>query len=257
MLTDIHAHVPYSRLAEHLEYAIAHRINPEVHLTGDSLDGMVWEQLAAEAGLIHAAGLSTTIHAPFLDLNPGTLDASIREATRQRMRQTLQAARYLKPRVIVVHPGFDEMHYGDHRIAWMKNSIDFWSEFVQRAEDQGTVLAAENIFDREPSTLKALVEAVDSPAFRHCFDVGHFNLFATVSMEEWFREMGHFMAEFHIHDNHGKWDEHLPIGEGEIDFSRFFGLVKGCAPDAVWTIEAHSAENLQRALRNIRHYVQR
>lgn len=30
MENKIHAHVPYGRLAEHLEYAIANRINPEV-----------------------------------------------------------------------------------------------------------------------------------------------------------------------------------------------------------------------------------
>ncbi len=251
MLTDIHAHVPYKQLAEHLEYAIAHRINPEVYLTADALDAMVWEELAAQARLIHESGLSTTIHSPFLDLNPGALDITIREATRRRMRQTMQVAEFLKPRVIVVHPGFDELHYGDHRMEWLKNSIIFWAEFVSRAESLGTVLAAENIFDREPSTLKGLIEAVDSPCFRHCFDVGHFNLFASIGLEQWFDEMGELVVESHIHDNHGQWDEHLPVGEGEIDFDRFFRLLKRYAPTAVWTIEAHSTEHLQRALKNI------
>jgi sugar phosphate isomerase/epimerase len=255
MHTDIHAHVPYPQLASHLEYAIAHRINPEVYLSADALDTMVWEELAAQAAVIHEAGLTTSIHAPFMDLYSGALDASIREATRRRMRQTLQAAEILKPRAVVVHPGFDELHYGEHRLAWMKNSIAFWGEFVGIAAGINTVLAAENIFDREPSTLKALIESVDSPCFRHCFDIGHFNLFATVDLEEWFRELGDVMVECHIHDNHGVWDEHLPVGEGTIDFDRFFGLVQVHAPGAVRTIEAHSTDHLQRALRNVRGYL--
>lgn len=252
MLKDIHAHVPYTQLSTYLGYAIQHHINPEVYLTSDALDNMIWEELAAEARLLHDAGLKTTIHAPFMDLNPGALDNSIREATRRRMHQTLQAAEFLKPRTIVVHPGFDELHYGDHRMEWMKNSIDFWSEMVPKAAELGTVLAIENIFDKEPANLKMLIEAINSPVFRHCFDIGHFNLFAIVSMEEWFQEMGQYIAESHIHDNHGKWDQHLPVGEGEIDFDRFFPQLRQHAPDAVWTIEAHSTEHLQRAMKNIR-----
>ena len=113
----------------------------------------------------------------------------------------------------------------------------------------------ENIFEREPSTLRGLLEAMDDPCFRHCFDVGHWNMFTTVTLEEWFEALGPFIAESHIHDNHGSADEHLPLGEGVIDFERVFGLLRQHAPNAVWTIEAHSLERLERALKNIEKYV--
>ncbi|HIJ80140.1 MAG TPA: sugar phosphate isomerase/epimerase [Desulfuromonadales bacterium] len=254
MKNNIHAHVPYSRLGEHLEYAITHRINPEIFFPAESLDNLVWEELASLAGAIHDAGLTTTIHSPFLDLNPGAIDSSIRSATRHRIDQVLKAAELVRPRVIVVHPGYDDLHYGDHRLVWLKNSIDFWQEFVPRARELDTILAIENIFEKEPSTLKALLEEIDDPAFRHCFDVGHWNMFTNVSLEEWFGELGSFIAESHIHDNHGTSDEHLPVGEGAIDFKAFFPLLEKYAPDAIWTIEAHSAERLQRALTNMRNY---
>jgi sugar phosphate isomerase/epimerase len=250
-----HAHVPYARLAEHLKYAIANRINPEVYLPAESLDNIVWEELAAHAGALSAAGLATTIHSPFMDLNPGAMDTSIRKATRHRIQQVMKAAELLHPKVIVVHPGFDELHYGDNRLEWLKNSIDFWREFVPQARELGTVLAVENIFEKEPSTLKALLEEIDDPSFRHCFDVGHWHMFATVSLEEWFSELGAYIAESHIHDNHGQSDEHLPVGEGTIDFAGFFALLTRYAPNAVWTIEAHSTERLQRALANIQNYI--
>lgn len=255
MKNKIHAHVPYARLSEHLPFAIANRINPEVYLPAESLDHMIWEELASQAGLLHSAGLETTIHSPFMDLNPGAMDKSIREATRRRIQQVLKAAELLRPGVIVVHPGFDDLHYGDNRLEWLKNSIDFWREFVPQAREQGTILAVENIFEKEPSTLKALLEEIDDPCFRHCFDIGHWNMFTTVTMEEWFSELGSYIAESHIHDNHGLSDEHLPVGEGAIDFAGFFPLLNSYAPDAVWTIEAHSAERLQRALSNINNYL--
>jgi len=255
MKQTIHAHVPYARLAEHLEYAIRHRVNPEVFLSADSLDTLVWEELASHASVLHEAGLATTIHAPFMDLNPGAIDSSIREATRNRIRQVMCAAELLRPRVIVVHPGYDDLHYGDNSLVWLKNSIEFWREFVPQARELGTILAVENIFEKEPSTIKALLDAIDDPSFRHCFDVGHWNMFKTVTMEEWFSELGPYIAECHIHDNNGRSDEHLPVGEGSIDFAGFFPLLTSYAPEAIWTIEAHSTERLQRALSNIEKYV--
>lgn len=255
MKNRIHAHVPYGRLAEHLEYAIANHINPEVFLPAEALDQMVWEELSSLADALHAADLKTTIHAPFLDLNPGAIDPSIRAASRYRIKQVMQAAELLRPRVIVVHPGYDDLHYGDNRMAWLKNSIDFWQEFVPKAAELGTILAVENIFEKEPSTIKALLDAVDAPCFRHCFDIGHWNMFTTVTLEEWFGQLGEYVVESHIHDNHGQRDEHLPVGEGAIDFGKFFPLLNKYAPSAVWTIEAHNTEHLQRALINIQNYI--
>jgi sugar phosphate isomerase/epimerase len=255
MNRKIHAHIPYLRLFENLEYILRERINPEVYFSCDALDSFTNERLQSAARLLQAAGLSTTIHAAFLDLNPGALDATIREATRRRFQQIFQAAEILKPRVIVFHPGFDELRYGSSRAAWLENSINFWREFLPRAKAIGTVIAVENIFEKEPSTLRELMEAIGDPCFRHCFDVGHWNMFTTVGMEEWFTELGPFMTELHLHDNNGRADEHLPIGEGQIDFDLFFSLVKRCAPDAVWTIEAHTIERLERAFTNIAKYL--
>lgn len=251
----IHAHVPYPRLSANLDYILARRLNPEIFLPAEALDQIIWEELAAQAGALHAAGLATTIHAPFMDLNPGALDASIREATRRRFQQVFQAAGLLRPRVIVFHPGYDELRYGDNRMAWLKNSIAFWRDFLPLAGEVGCIIAVENIFEKETSTLRGLLEAVDDPAFRHCFDVGHWNMFTTVTLEEWFAELGPFIAECHIHDNHGRADEHLPPGEGVIDFERVFGLLRQYAPDAIRTIEAHTIERLERALKNIGRYL--
>jgi len=255
MTNDIHAHIPYPQLSQHLAFLVERHINPEIYLPAHALDSMVWEKLAAQAQTLHGAGLATTIHSPFMDLNPGALDASIREATRQRFRQVFKAAELLRPRVIVVHPGFDELHYGDSRLEWLSNSILFWREFVPCARELNTVIAVENIFEKEPSTLRALLEEIDDPCFRHCFDVGHWNMFTTVQLEEWFADLGPYIAECHIHDNHGHADEHLPPGEGEIDFDLLFGLLKHYSPGSVRTIEAHSIEHLQRALKNIGKYL--
>lgn len=255
MNRKIHAHVPYLRLFDNLDHILRERINPEVYFSCEALDTFTRERLATAAHLLRDAGLATTIHAAFMDLNPGAMDATIRQATRTRFEQVFQAAEILGPRVIVFHPGLDELRHGNSRAAWLRHSIDFWQGLLPRATAINSTIAVENIFEKEPSSLRDLLEAIDSPSFRHCFDVGHWNMFSTVGLEEWFAELGSFMAEIHLHDNYGQADEHLPLGEGEIDFDQLFDLVDRFAPDAVWTIEAHSNERLERSLRNIRKYL--
>ncbi len=255
MNNQVFAHIPYNFLRDNLSLVIGRRINPEIFLPCDVLDALVPEELTAIATALGENGLQATIHGPFMDLNPGSFEPLLREATLHRFRQALDAAAILKPRVMVLHPGYDKWRYGGSQDAWFKNSLDSWREVLARAEEIGCVIAVENIFEEEPATLRALLETFDSPLLRHCFDVGHWNMFTKVGMEEWFAELGQFIAETHIHDNFGLKDDHAPIGEGNIDFDLFFSLMERYAPHAAWTIEAHSREALERALVNIEKYL--
>jgi sugar phosphate isomerase/epimerase len=254
MSSTVFAHLPYPQTFQQLDYLIARRINPEIFFSGDALDAVIPEELAGVAEVLGANGLKCTIHAPFMDLSPGSPEPLLRKATSHRFSQVLAAAAILKPEIIVFHPGYDRWRYGDIRDKWLGYSIETWQAVLERAEPIGCVVAVENIFEEEPSTLLALIEAVNSPRFRHCFDVGHWNLFKKVGLEEWFAALGSYIAETHIHDNRGLRDDHAPLGEGNIDFPLFFSLMKRCAPAAAWTIEAHSREKLERALINLRSY---
>jgi len=33
------------------------------------------------------------------------------------------------------------------------------------------------------------------------------------------------LVHIHMHDNHGVWDEHLPLGQGAIDYPDFFAAL--------------------------------
>ncbi len=251
----VFAHVPYWFLQKNLAVVLDRRVNPEIHISGEAFDSLDPAELGKIAMALAEHGLRTTMHAPYVDLNPGSTERLVREATMLRFRQLFDAAEVLRPKVIVIHPGYDRWRYGDHRELWLKNSIDTFREIIERAARIDCVVAVENIFEEEPSTLKALFQALDSPLFRHCFDTGHWNLFVKVSMEEWFAEVGPYIAEAHIHDNSGTRDDHNAIGEGNIDFDLFFRLMEKYAPDAVWTLEAHSKETLERAMVAIGKYV--
>lgn len=248
-------HIPFSRFAEHRNFIFEERINPELFIPANLIDSTLlddFEQLSAE---LVSHNLCCTIHAAFMDLNPGSVDPLIREVTGRRVEQTLVIAEVLRPKVVVFHPGYSRIAHGSVRESWIENSVDFWKRQIPLINGAGCRVAIENIFEEEPSTLLALLEQLDPALFGHCFDAGHFNLFATVTLEEWFARLGERIIECHLHDNHGSADEHLPVGEGEIDFPAVTALLRRYAPAAIWTLEAHSKERLIRSRQNIKKYL--
>lgn len=249
------AHIPWSRLLEHRAYLLKERVNPELHLSADALDTLDTVLLQEFSGQLADHGLSCTIHAPFMDLNPGSIDRSVRETTRQRVEQTLECARVLKARVVVFHPGYSRLTYGSAVDLWVANTVAFWQQQSARIRQSGCQVALENIFEEEPGTLLQVLQQLDRSLFGHCFDSGHFNMFAQVSLEAWFASLGGYIIESHLHDNHGLADEHLPLGEGTIDFQQVTDLLKQYAPQAVWTLEAHSLERLERSRKAVNNYL--
>jgi sugar phosphate isomerase/epimerase len=255
----IHAHVPFSQVQLHLDYMIEKSVHPEIFLSGEVLDSTLPEQIESVSASLANSGISCTIHAPFMDLNPGSDERLLREATRRRFQQVCDAAAILKPKSMVFHPGYDRWRYGEKQSTWLGHAIESFKTVLAATETVGCTIAVENIFEEEPSTLLALIESLNHPRLRHCFDVGHWNLFhaSGIGLEEWFAALGSHIAEVHIHDNKGVADDHAPVGEGEIDFELYFRLMDSYAPDAVWTIEAHSRACLERAVHNIARFARR
>ncbi|NVO00804.1 MAG: sugar phosphate isomerase/epimerase [Geobacteraceae bacterium] len=253
MPRTIHAHVPFPQVQLNLDFMLSKGVHPEIFFTGEMLDNALPEEIESVATALHASGLSCTIHSPFMDLNPGSDELLIREATRRRFKQICDAALILRPLSMVFHPGYDRWRYGEKQAAWLGHSIETFSEVLRQTEPIGCTIAIENIFEEEPSTLLALIESFSDKRVRHCFDVGHWNLFHApkIGLKEWFNALGAHMGHLHIHDNSGTRDDHAPIGEGNIDFELYFSLVKQYAPDAIWALEAHSKGCLERAVSSI------
>lgn len=252
MNNKVFAHLPYRYLGTYLEYILERRVNPELFFNAEALDSLVTEELVSYAEALAADGIQCTIHAPFMDLNPGSPEPLIREATAKRFSQVMDAAEILRPVSMVFHPGYDRWRQGESQKEWLGYALETFRPVLDRALKIGTAIAVENIFETEPSTLKGLLDAVDSPSFRHCFDVGHWNLFKTVGMDEWFSVLGPYIAHVHVHDNNGLRDDHMPLGDGSIDFDLYFRLMKQYAPDAIYAIEAHDREKVELALERLK-----
>ncbi len=253
----IQVHLPYPLLSARYDEVLGLGIDPEVYIDGEDLvvaDRDFLRRAGAEFG---ARGLRITQHGPYLGLNPASPDEERRRLTVSRYHSAFEAAEALGAVNIVLHAGYSRRTYGGDVARWLELSMKTWPQFVRRAEDAGMTIAAENILEREPGPLKRLVEEIDSPAFRLCIDSGHLNVFSEVDFEEWFRTLGPYIAELHLHDNNAEVDEHLPLGEGSIDFVRYFGLLQKYDVRPVYTIEPHSEEAFPRAIEAARRFIAR
>ncbi|MBI5694959.1 MAG: sugar phosphate isomerase/epimerase [Nitrospirae bacterium] len=88
-----------------------------------------------------------------------------------------------------------------------------------------------------------------------CLYVGHREIFSELSGVEWVRGFGKRIYELHLHDNLGAADDHMPIGEGVIDFDGLFEEVRALVIDPVYTLEAHSAEDAMVSLERVKRYL--
>jgi sugar phosphate isomerase/epimerase len=250
-MEPIHIHIPYPHLRDFLPLVRNRRYDLEIYLSSAVLDQIEKQDLEQMIGRFDW-NPRLTLHAPFMDLNPGAVDPMVRSVTQVRFRQFMNAAAILKPRAAVFHAAYDRWRYSGRTDVWLENSVDTWRIVMDAASRIGTRVAVENVFDEDPEALRMLIEKVNSPDFGFCFDTGHFNLFSTVPMEAWFASLGCHLVEVHLHDNDGTADSHWALGRGVVDFEKFFSLMNDHAPVPVFTIEAHDKEDIETSLERVR-----
>jgi sugar phosphate isomerase/epimerase len=254
-MEPVHVHIPYGKLRDYLALIRKRKYDLEIYLPASVLGQL--ERIDLEVLLDNLDwGPALTIHAPFMDLNPGAVDPMVRSATQMRFKQVLSVASVLKPRAVVFHAAYDRWRYAGKRELWLENSMETWPrvmEIASRIPDMR--IAVENVFDEDPEALSMLIERINNPQFGFCFDTGHFNLFSTMTMEEWFERLGRHLIEVHLHDNGGAEDSHKALGSGTVDFARFFRLINEHRVRPVYTLEAHEPEDIEPSLEKIRTFL--
>jgi sugar phosphate isomerase/epimerase len=244
--------IPWVEIENYIEKVLNLDLAPEIAIKGPELDSLDETLLDRIAQTLEQAKVRPTVHAPFFDLNPGALDPLIRQVTLQRLSQALSVAGRLNAHLMVIHPGFDKWRYPNLDQVWLSLAKDFFPPLLEQAKACGCRLAIENIYEEAPDTLVQLVDEIDSEWFGLCFDVGHWHLFGKRPMAEWLEAISPRLFHLHLHDNHGRADEHLPVGDGTIDFTPLKLYLHKVPTLPSMTLEAHSAEHLERSLQQVR-----
>lgn len=231
-----------------LDRFLARKVNPEFGLDPTLMDKVdtAWHQAMADR--FAEAGRPCALHLPFFDLQPGSADQLIAEATRQRLSRAMQVARIYNPRHLVAHARYDHLLYMHTYPLWKQRSLDTWQRTLD-AWPEHPPLYLENTFEPDPATVTELVEELSRDLGRTvglCFDVGHWYSFAQGSrldnLEQWLDAAATCLGHLHLHDNDGSFDQHLGMGQGDVPWKAVFeGIAqRGLTPSV--TFEPHGDE---------------
>ncbi len=193
--------------------------------------------------------LRFSIHAPYADTNLAADDDLIREWILKRVRASIRFASELDARCVVVHPGWttatDRFMKGR---AWELNLRSLrW--LLRYAEEYGVDMLIENVPDSMPYLLvsaedfQLFYEEMEQP-MGMVLDVAHANLNGEVA--EFTRRFGDRIRHVHVSDNDGESDQHLPIGDGGIDWERVMNMLREGGFNGWVVVESYS--DVQRCL---------
>ena len=231
-----------------LELFLQHRLQPEIGLEGTCLYDEDIAEFRKIHKLLHERGLQCTLHAPFMDLAPGSNDPYILEKSRAKLRRAIELAAIFRPRSIVCHLQYEENKHGYFFDRWLGNSLASWRQLSQLAAGLGVAIMLENTYETAPKVHRTVLSELNSPAVGFCLDVGHLGAFAKASWRDWLPEMLPWLGQLHIHDNTGEKDLHLAPGQGNFDFPGLFDFLRQHDRHPIITLEPHSREDLWQAL---------
>ena len=98
-----------------------------------------------------------------------------------------------------------------------------------------------------PYDIGRVIEIVNRDNVGILLDIGHANIAVTLdlpkrkslSLPEYIRAIPAEIVEVHLHDNHGREDEHLNPGEGNIDFESVFSALQDIGFKGNITLESN------------------
>ena len=163
--------------------------------------------------------ITYSIHAPFNDINIASLNESVREMSVIELIKIMNMASELDIKTVTIHPGLYSMVVSgleDRSVMAAKRSL---RTLDRMAQECGVRLCVENMpgfkffLGQTADQMSELLEGTNLPI---CLDIGHAN--TTGQLNEIIDTLGNRIMNVHIHDNDGKQDQHLTIGEGTVDF---------------------------------------
>jgi sugar phosphate isomerase/epimerase len=245
-LDKVFINVPLTMLVQgYLNMFIANRLRPEIGVDGEALDRYDRRTFARIGREFNRAGIQLTLHGPFLNLVPGAMDRKILGATRQRMNRFAELAPLLGPVGIVVHPEYDPRRHVFYRDYWLETTVATFEPLARVCNREGIVLSLENTYEQTPDILLELLPRLPGVGF--CLDPGHVASFSGTPMKKWLAALGDKVTHLHLHDNDGSSDQHLPLGQGTIDFKSVFrhlNSTKGPPRPPLITLEPHREEDV-------------
>jgi sugar phosphate isomerase/epimerase len=212
----------------------------------DDLDGL-WERLAAE---LPKAGAAFSVHPAAWDINLTSPVKELRDAAFALHEKTIRFARKIGASQVVLHPGFCGSPAFDRTRA-CRTAREAAEGLAGIARPLGIRLAFENVGYHGSSiyTDEEYCHALDGMdgTLGFLLDTGHANLngWDVAALIDRLKDR---LYGVHLHDNMADADNHLPIGEGNLDWLHVFKALRGIREDCDLVLEYAPGTSLDRLI---------
>lgn len=200
------------------------------------------------------------VHFPGFNLSEE--NSTLRSAIIHEFRNCYKYVRELGGAEIVMHCGrpHGALHVplAPHSSVYEKSAYDrAWALSIQMfricldiAAEYGVTVYTENLNSEHLTvrcdTLVRFVEEIDRKNLEIVFDIGHCHHTGGDIPAE-VLTCGSRLKHLHLHDNFGLLDQHLNVGDGNIDYRSFFSALKQIGYNGLYMMEIRSCapENLR------------
>ena len=194
-------------------------------------------------------GISRSIlHAPSNELFPCAIDEKARELAAYRYRQAIDLAKRYGSKKMVIHGGYHPWMY--YPVWYVGQSVSFWKDFLK--EDPGVEIVLENVLETQPDLILEILEGVDDPRLRMCFDVGHINAYSYIPIMDWLETCAPWIGHIHVNNNDGREDLHQGLQDGIIPMKELLQRIESLCPEATITLEMTETKSSLEWLREKR-----
>ena len=169
------------------------------------------------------------------------------------LKKTIIGCAYIGCRRLVIHPFFlDYKRKLDPQVEWDLN-IERYSQLIPLAKEHGVTICLENMFTAFNAKryeaicsditlackyVDTLNEIAGERVFAFCLDTGHLLLLGK-DIKQAMMQLGDRIECFHVHDNNGTEDQHMPPYTGKMDWNRFVDGLKAIGYDKTMCFETY------------------
>ena len=204
--------------------------------------------------IIKKRGFTTSVHAPFIDVNIALPSETARTAVLARLKRSLQFSSELGSNYWVFHPGLQTGNSNfTPDLDWELN-LESVRELLSAAREFGVNATIENGLHPLPFLMKTaddftrFYKDLGETNLGITFDLGHANVNSQIN--EFFEKLPERIVHAHLHDNHGRNDEHLGLGDGNIDWQKTVAAFKKIGYKGTLVVE--SAKNVEESVQKLK-----
>ncbi|MFQ6105788.1 MAG: sugar phosphate isomerase/epimerase family protein, partial [Candidatus Hydrothermarchaeaceae archaeon] len=169
--------------------------------------------------ILQTYNIGVAIHAPFSDLNIASSDERIRQKSIFLICGFIEVADFLGASTLTFHSG--RVSRGESWETALGYNMESIAEIAKFGKKYNVELCLENgptyagAINTKAHELRDAMTSIDG-LMGITLDVGHANTVGDVC--SFIRELHPWLKNVHLHDNMGREDNHLAIGEGKINF---------------------------------------